>query len=88
MGRSTPGSNAAGGSNTRSEHLMNHPFLHARLKQPRRLLGHNGLAEIRALPLAAPVALKEVELQCVVDSLELIYVDKQHRELLALALSQ
>jgi hypothetical protein len=42
---------------------MNHSFLHARLKQPRRLLGHNGLAEIRALPLAAPVALKEVELR-------------------------
>ena len=42
---------------------MNHSFLHARLKQSRRLFGHNGLAEIRALPLAAPVTLKEVELR-------------------------
>ena len=42
---------------------MNHSFLHTRLKQPRRLLGHNGMAEIRALLLAAPVALKEDELR-------------------------
>src|ERR1700723_2321740 len=42
---------------------MNHSFLHARFNQPRRLLGHNGMAEIRALPFAAPVALKEVELR-------------------------
>jgi hypothetical protein len=42
---------------------MNHSFLHARLKQLPRLVGHNGMAEIRALPLAAPVALKEVELR-------------------------
>ena len=41
---------------------MDHSFLHARLKQNRSLLGHDGMAEIRALPLAAPVALKEVEL--------------------------
>ena len=37
---------------------MNHSFLHARLKQPRRLLGDNRITEIRALPLAAPVALE------------------------------
>lgn len=43
--------------------LMNHSFLHARLKQPRRLLGHDGITEIGALPLAASVALKEVELR-------------------------
>ena len=42
---------------------MNHSFLHTRLKQPRRLLGHNRIAEIRALPLAALVALEEVELR-------------------------
>jgi hypothetical protein len=30
---------------------------------PRRLLRQNGTAEIRALPLAAPVSLKEVELR-------------------------
>ena len=47
---------------------MNHPFLHARLKQPRRLVGHNGVAEIRALPFAALVALKEVELRSVFHS--------------------
>src|SRR5580698_4832636 len=51
-----------------SEHLMNHSFLHARLKQPRRLVGHNGVAEIRSLPFAAPVALKEVELRSVFHS--------------------
>lgn len=43
--------------------LLNHSFMHARLKQPRRLLRQNGTAEIRALPLAAPVPLKEVELR-------------------------
>ena len=48
----------------RSEHLMNHSFLHARLNQSRRLLGHDWMAEIGALPLAASVALKEVELRC------------------------
>jgi hypothetical protein len=42
---------------------MNNSLGHARLKQPRRLLGHDGITEIRALPLAAPVALKEVELR-------------------------
>src|ERR1700691_3461193 len=42
---------------------MNHSFLHAGLKQNRSLLGHNGMAEIGALPLAASVALKEVELR-------------------------
>jgi hypothetical protein len=47
----------------RNENLMNHSFLHARLKQSRRLLGHNGIAEIRALPLAALVAVEEVELR-------------------------
>ena len=42
---------------------MNHSFLHARFKQPRRLVGHYGITEIRTLPLAASVALKEVELR-------------------------
>lgn len=42
---------------------MNHSFLHARLKQPRRLFGHNGITEIRTLPLAAPVALEKIELR-------------------------
>jgi hypothetical protein len=42
---------------------MNHSLLHARLKQPRRLLGHNGTTEIRALPLATPVALEKIELR-------------------------
>ena len=42
---------------------MDHSFLHARLKQNRSLLGHDGMAEIRALPLAAPVALEKIELR-------------------------
>jgi hypothetical protein len=42
---------------------MNDSFWDARLEQRRRLLGDNGLAEIGALPLAAAVALKEVELR-------------------------
>jgi hypothetical protein len=48
---------------SRRVHLTNHFFLDARLKYPRRLFGHDGMAEIRALTLSAPVALKEVELR-------------------------
>jgi hypothetical protein len=44
-------------------YLINHAFLEARLKQSWRLLGDNRMAEIRALPFAAPVALKEFELR-------------------------
>ena len=43
--------------------LMDHSFLHAGLKQALCLPGHHRMAEIIALPLAAPVALKEVELR-------------------------
>ena len=42
---------------------MNHSFLHARLKQPRRLVGQYGITEVRTLPLAAPVALEKIELR-------------------------